>query len=146
LETVFSNYESPLFFLTFNAADRRPILATETVHRKFREYAERGLEMKAATVGRYVIMPDHVHLFVSVFERKLSTWEKGLKRAMSAGVDPRPDGESAWQAGFFDHLIRNQESYEQKWNYVRMNPVRAGLVGRPEDWPYQGEIALIDRL
>jgi hypothetical protein len=45
-----------------------------------------------------------------------------------------------WQKRFFDHVMRSAESYEQKWTYVRDNPVRAGLVGRAEDWPYQGEI------
>lgn len=45
-----------------------------------------------------------------------------------------------WQEGFFDHVLRNSESYSQKWEYVRMNPVRAGLCKKPEDWPYQGEI------
>ena len=37
--------------------------------------------------------------------------------------------------GFFDHVIRSEESYEQKWVYVRDNPVRAGLVRSAEDWP-----------
>ena len=32
------------------------------------------------------------------------------------------------QEGFFDHLLRSYESYAQKWEYVRENPVRAGLV------------------
>jgi hypothetical protein len=46
-----------------------------------------------------------------------------------------------WQKGFFDHGIRAEESYEQKWVYVRDNPVRAGLVRSAEDWPCAGEIA-----
>jgi REP element-mobilizing transposase RayT len=50
-----------------------------------------------------------------------------------------------WQRGFFDHVLRNDESYAQKWNYVRENPVRLGLVTNAEDWPYSGEIVLIDR-
>ena len=50
-----------------------------------------------------------------------------------------------WQRGFFDHVLRNDESYEDKWNYVRENPVRAGLVTKADDWPYSGEIVLIDR-
>jgi putative transposase len=45
-----------------------------------------------------------------------------------------------WQEGFFDHLLRGSESYSQKWEYVRMNPVRAGLSKTAEEWPYQGEI------
>jgi hypothetical protein len=50
-----------------------------------------------------------------------------------------------WQEGFFDHLLRTNNSYSQKWNYVRENPVRAGLVKSAADWPYQGEIVYIDR-
>jgi putative transposase len=45
-----------------------------------------------------------------------------------------------WQADTFDHLLRNAESYSEKWEYVRQNPVRAGLYAQPEDWPWQGEI------
>ena len=45
-----------------------------------------------------------------------------------------------WQEEFFDHVLRSSESYSQKWNYVRENPVRAGLVKKSDDWPFQGEI------
>jgi REP element-mobilizing transposase RayT len=45
-----------------------------------------------------------------------------------------------WQEEFFDHVLRSNESYSQKWDYVRENPVRAGLVEKAEDWPRQGEI------
>ncbi len=55
------------------------------------------------------------------------------------GGEARPIGR-AWQEGFFDHVLRGGESYGEKWEYVRMNPVRAGLTVRPEDWPYAGEI------
>jgi len=40
----------------------------------------------------------------------------------------------------FHHRLRGGESYAQKWQYVRENPVRAGLVTRPEDWPYFGRV------
>ncbi len=50
-----------------------------------------------------------------------------------------------WQPGFFDHVLRNDESYSQKWEYVRENPVRARLVPRADDWQYQGEFVFIDR-
>jgi hypothetical protein len=51
-----------------------------------------------------------------------------------------------WQPGFFDHLLRNDESYARKWEYVRENPVRAGLVAERDQWPHQGEIVVIDRV
>jgi hypothetical protein len=43
----------------------------------------------------------------------------------------------AWQEGCFDRLLRSDESLSEKWEYLRQNPVRAGLVNDPEDWPYQ---------
>ena len=45
-----------------------------------------------------------------------------------------------WQQEFFDHLLRSSESYSQKWDYVKENPVRAGLVKSSDRWPWQGEI------
>ena len=45
-----------------------------------------------------------------------------------------------WQSEFFDHVLRSSESYSQKWDYVRENPVRAGLVTDADAWPYQGVI------
>jgi hypothetical protein len=68
----------------------------------------------------------------------------GLKRAISVplgATKKRP----LWQPGFFDHVLRNDESYSQKWKYVRENPVRAELVVRSDEWPYQGELVVIDR-
>jgi hypothetical protein len=93
-------------------------------------------------VGRYVIMPDHVHLFVRGDRSfTLSSWIGGLKRAMCVALKwPR-----LWQPGFFDHVLRSNDSYAEKWNYVQDNPVRAGLVKTVDEWPYQGEIIVIDR-
>jgi putative transposase len=49
-----------------------------------------------------------------------------------------------WQKGFFDHVLRSQESAGEKWKYVRENPVRAGLVGYSSEWRYLGEIFALD--
>ena len=70
----------------------------------------------------------------------LSKWVAGLKRAMSVAVKKQ-----LWQPGIFDHVLRSSESYAEKWNYVRENPVRAGLVDDAAKWEYQGEIVTIDR-
>lgn len=45
-----------------------------------------------------------------------------------------------WQDGYHDHKFRTPESETRKWEYVCLNPVRAGLVKRPEEWPFGGEI------
>ena len=65
----------------------------------------------------------------------LSGWMKSLKNAISKTLKNATFRAPHWQKGFFDHVIRSQEFYDQKWFYVRDNPVRAGLVQSAEDWP-----------
>lgn len=48
-----------------------------------------------------------------------------------------------WQKEFFDHLLRSDESYSEKWEYVRQNPVRAGLVDDADTWAFTGHIDYI---
>ena len=45
-----------------------------------------------------------------------------------------------WQNGYHDHKFRTPESESRKWEYVCLNPVRYGLVQRPEEWPFGGEV------
>jgi putative transposase len=134
---VFQHNSTPLFFVTFSTHQRRTLLANERVHDAFVAYCERGLSQGAA-VGRYVLMPDHVHVFVRLSsDLRLTQWARALKRSLSRAI---ADQAPHWQEGFFDHLLRGKDSYAQKWQYVRQNPVRAGLIAFHEDWPYQGEI------
>jgi putative transposase len=53
---------------------------------------------------------------------------------------PRPAEHPVWQLDFWDTQLRREESYAAKWDYEWRNPVRKGLVARPEDWPYAGEM------
>jgi len=142
LHWVFSR--SPLFFVTCCTYRRRPILARGEVHAALIDFATRAHADFGIAVGRYVILPDHIHLFVSGdVEFVLSKWVAGLKRAISNAL--LLTGEF-WQPTFFDHVLRSEDSYSEKWEYVRQNPVRAGLVKESDDWPYQGEPVVIDRV
>jgi putative transposase len=133
----------PLYFVTFCIMYRRRLLANADAHEAFCQYAQAGLE-HGAGVGRYVLMPQHIHLFIRVSgETTLGRWVGGLKRAMGRVLES--NGGLVWQPGFFDHLLRHDESYAEKWAYVRDNPVRKNLVTKWEDWPYLGEIVMIDR-
>jgi REP element-mobilizing transposase RayT len=45
-----------------------------------------------------------------------------------------------WQRSFFDHCIRTGESEAEIIEYIRANPVRAGLVRHPDDWAWTGSV------
>ena len=141
LERIFPKYDPPLYFVTVCTKNRRKLLANKTVHQALINCGQSGIQ-RGYALGRYVIMPNHIHLFVSgTDDFDLGRWIRGLKRVVAAAVS---GGRSIWQTGFFDHVIRNSESYSQKWEYVRDNPVRAELVGEARQWPFQGELIRIE--
>jgi putative transposase len=141
LEQVFQKYDPPLYFVTFNTNHRRHLLANERVHQRFVAFGGTGLS-RGTAIGRYVIMPDHIHLFVrGSLDFVLAQWVRILKRSLSAAI---PETTPHWQSGFFDHLIRHSESYAEKWEYVCRNPVRAGFVKDCQEWPWQGEIERLE--
>ena len=146
LDCIFPSYDSPLFFVTFCTFHRRKIEPIGVAHTSFLRYAQRARDELNVAVGRYVVMPDHVHLFVQGDRAfRLDRWVGGLKRAISVSLGATA-ARPLWQPGFFDHLLRHDESYAAKWDYVRQNPVRHGLVHQAEDWKFQGEVVLIDRV
>jgi REP element-mobilizing transposase RayT len=129
--------DAPLYFITFNTHQRQAFLADGRIHESFKAFAAKALSSGAA-IGRYVLMPDHVHVFIRCAPAlKMGQTVRLLKRSLSSSIQ---DAGPHWQPGFFDHILRQNESYAEKWEYVRLNPVRAGLVEDPDDWPFQGEV------
>ena len=74
----------------------------------------------------------------------ISGWMKSLKNAICKALRKNGVAPPHWQKTFFDHLLRSSESYSEKWNYVRENPVQARFVATAEDWPYMGEIFALE--
>ena len=94
-------------------------------------------------VGRFVVMPDHVHFFArpAVEVKPRAAWCKAWKSISSRRITQAlGHAPPIWQADTFDHILRSSESYADKSAYVGTNPVRAGLVAKAGDWPWQGEI------
>lgn len=86
-----------------------------------------------------LLMPDHLHMLVA-FPRdgEMATVVRVWKAYQSRTLGVK------WQTGFFDHRLRSDESEEQKAEYIRLNPVRAGLVERPVDWPWVWPVPRVD--
>jgi len=76
-------------------------------------------------------MPDHLHLVVTPYlgydiTGLITSWKRFLTRSYQL----------KFQRNFFEHRIRNSENFNEYCQYVRFNPVRAGLAIRPEDWTW----------
>ena len=124
-----------IVMITACTRNRNPWLAHPDVHSTLVKIWRTCSEWQ---VGRYVLMPDHLHLFAGMTSpgADLEKWMRSWK-ALHSRITGRP---GAWQAGHWDTRVRSPESYQERWEYVRRNPVRQQLVSTPDEWPYQGEV------
>ena len=139
-QPVHEHFNEPVIvFVTVCTKKKKPILASTEVHQVLRTA---WAAANSWLIGRYVLMPDHLHLFCApetLVPESLQTWIAFWK-SNAARHWPQREDAPIWQRHFWDTQLRRGENYDAKWDYIVENPVRAGLVGRSEDWPYQGEI------
>jgi REP element-mobilizing transposase RayT len=97
-----------------------------------------------AIVHGVVVMPDHVHLALTplVDETRQEQWTlaalmQGIKGASSHAINKALNRRGkVWQIESFDHILRSSEDLNSKLIYIFENPVRAGLVKSPRDYPW----------
>ena len=129
------------YFLTICVNHGEQIFTNDTVARfviaQFLQCAGAfGFEVLA-----YCAMPDHFHAlvegltetsdlqeFLRIFKQRTSHWWK----------HQQPGRTGLWQTSFYDRVLRDQDVNEGVIRYILMNPVRAGLVADPREYPYLG--------
>ena len=118
-------------FLTFSCYRRRPYLASVAAMELFEDALERVRLRYRFVVAGYVVMPEHVHLLENEPRRALlSRAIQALKLSVSVRGRERP----FWQAHYYDFNVSSHAKFVEKLRYIHRNPVRRGLVAKPEDW------------
>ena len=82
----------------------------------------------AVSVDKFCIMPDHIHLLLVIhtdedgrtqFAPTISRVVKQFKGSITKQI-----GRSIWQKSFYEHGIRNQQDYDEIWEYIDNNPLK----------------------
>lgn len=123
-------------FLTFSCYRRQALLQDAAACGVF----ERALEAVRCryrfVVAGYVLMPEHVHLLIGEPERAtLAVAIQVLKQQTSRKLKG-PGEVRFWQRRYYDFNVHNERKRVEKLRYLHRNPVKRGLVGRPEDWAW----------
>jgi len=89
----------------------------------------------------YVILPDHFHCLIKSDHPSVnfSKFMHSIKRNFTRNYKRTHNIQlplNLWQRGFWDHVIRNEQDFENHLDYIHWNPVNHGCVNNPEDWPY----------
>jgi putative transposase len=124
-------------------------VVTSVCHRRSDRFA--GLEPAAIVVDElrlsdargateslaWVVMPDHLHWLLRLSAGTLAQAVQGFK-SRSAHRISRMSGEPGrvWQAGYYDHLVRDEAALRKHARYLLDNPRRRGLATRFEDYPH----------
>ncbi|MBN1979481.1 MAG: transposase [Anaerolineae bacterium] len=135
----FRRYYVPeaLYFIVAVTRDRRPIFADEANVDLLYRVLRRVKRIKPFTLFAHSFIPDHINLLLKpTGEANISRIMLSLKRSFTLtykqlhGIET---GLSLWQPRFWDHVIRDEDDLKRHVDYIHYNPVKHGLVGRPED-------------
>jgi len=94
-------------------------------------------ELNHYRLHAFVVMANHVHVLVNplLAVRRITNAIKGVT-SRRANQILRRTGQPFWQDESFDHWVRNESEFERIRAYIERNPVAAGLVTRPQEWPW----------
>ena len=123
-----------LHFITFSCHRRLPLLGRGEGYITFERELETARQSFKFIMAGYVLMPEHVHLLISEPPiQPLATALQVLKQQTSKKL--LKSGETQfWQRRYYDFNVRSQAKSAEKLKYMHRNPVRRGLVEKPEDW------------
>jgi len=135
------------YFVTTKTFQNRALFRVteiaETVVQTLEHYRSRGEYL----LHEFVLMPDHLHVLIT--PSATNSLEKAMqfiKGGSSYRLNQRRGHKiDLWVAGFHDWTIRDASDWNAKAQYIRLNPVKAGLAECPEEWPYSsanGKLAL----
>jgi putative transposase len=138
-------------FITFSCYRRQPLLGHGAAYQAFEGELEAVRLRYGLVVAGYVLMPEHVHLLVGEpIVSTLSVALQVLKQRTSRRLKRK--GEARFrQRRYYDFNVHSELKRVEKLRYMHRNPVRRGLVERPEDWPWSsfqhyatGEIGTVE--
>jgi putative transposase len=123
-------------FITFSCYRRQPLLGSSAAYRVFERALEEVRLSYGLVVAGYVLMPEHVHLLVgepsvSSLSVALQVLKQNISRKLKRQADVR-----FWQRRYYDFNVHSEFKRLEKLSYMHSNPVRRGLVAKPEDWPW----------
>ena len=130
--------ENRTFFVTSVAHFRDPLFRKESLSRLLLDVLYENRKLGRFHLHEFVVMPDHFHLILTPAR------DKSLERALQyikGGYSFRVKRELAfkgfpWEEGFKNHRIRDYDDYQNHRDYIHQNPVEAGLVKAPAEYPY----------
>lgn len=128
------------YFVTVCCQNKKPLLHTPEKRTIVQGILQRTAMTNRVELAAYTIMPNHVPFICSAGTQGLSGFVREFKSRTALEFRRRFQAPSPWQARFFDHKLRTEESLKKKCQYVWLNPVRKRLVPEPNQYAWSGAL------
>jgi len=120
--------------------DLEEFMCEKTVH-AFADFLMTECRKGSCTVPAYCFMPDHLHIILTGCSESSDLWKTMVRYKQKTGYWMSSNRSGVrWQKGFYDHVIRADESLQKQIRYLLDNPVRKGIVRSWDEYPYKGAI------
>ena len=126
------------YFVTTVVKDRKKLLLDENIYSLILEDLEFYRKKHEFLLHAYVIMPDHLHLLLSLKENgNISKLMHDFKSHTAQTINRVLKRKGAlWQEGFYDHVIRDERDLKKRIDYIHKNPFASGLVKEISDYRF----------
>ncbi len=130
-------YEGALYHVSSRGNEQRAIVRDDVDRHKRLDWLRRTVETYGWRVHAFVLMTNHDHLFVETPRENLSAGMQYYNGSYTGYFNRRHRRAGhLFQGRFKGHLVEEDGYFLEISRYIHLNPVRAGLVERPEDWPW----------
>lgn len=138
-----------IVFITQVVQSRRPVFKNASHLELLREIMREAKQRYPFEMLAFVFLYDHFHLLIKpaasithsqIMHSIKPNFTKAYKLAI--GVE---GSMKFWQKRYWDHVIRDDEDFENHLHYIHYNPVKHGLVTKPEDWEHSSYRAWVAR-
>jgi len=130
-------FPGALYHVMSRGNERQPIVRDDRDREKRLDWLRRTVETYGWRLHAFVLMRNHDHLFVETPEANLSAGMQCLNGSYTSYFNRRHRREGhLFQGRFKGHLIEEDGYFLEVSRYIHLNPLRAKIVARPEDYPW----------
>jgi len=130
-------FPGALYHVMSRGNERRPIVRDDADRCKRLDWLRRTVEVYGWRLHAFALMTNHEHLFVETPEANLSAGMQYLGGSYTSYFNWRHGRVGhLFQGRFKAHLVEGEGYFREVSRYIHLNPVRAGMVTRPQDYPW----------
>jgi putative transposase len=130
-------YPGAFYHVTSRGNERKKIFSTDSDRKAFLSYLASSVERYGAVVHTYCLMSNHFHLLLETPEGNLSRIMQHINGAYTTHYNVKKKRSGHLFQGRFHAVLVDADSYAMELSrYIHLNPVRAGIVSTPEEYPW----------